>query len=98
SNTAFQNQQAESTLESLNAKLRALAGNAQIFGDSIKNQEAQVRAYESAISKLLSAGLTPADSRITSLKKNIDALNASMDASRQSGMQSQFRATGQIIP
>lgn len=75
---AWQLQQTEAILGSLSTRISVLTANAQLFGDSIKNQKAQITAYEQAISKLLANGLTPTDAKVQSLKKNIDSLNATM--------------------
>jgi len=99
--TAFQSQQTIAILDSLNSKITVLTGNAQIFGDSVKNQKAQIAAYEAAISKLLANGLNPMDGKITSLKANIDSLNntlANNAASAVASVNSQYQATGRIIP
>lgn len=84
--------------DALGAKLQTLKGQAELFGNTLQNQQAQVKAYEAAISKLLSAGLEPTDSRIVSLKKNIEDLNSTMNQARQSNLQKEFKATGQLIP
>lgn len=98
---AFKDQQTAAILDNLNTKLTVLSGNSQIFGDSVKNQKAQVSAYEAAINKLLANGLNPLDSKITSLKANIDSLNSTMAsnaANAVGNVNAQFQATGRIIP
>lgn len=77
--TAFRDQQAQGALDQLSQKLSVLSGNAQLFGTSIKNQEQQVTAYQASISRLLSLGFDPLDSKVQSLKTKIDSLTASIN-------------------
>lgn len=95
---AFQDNQTGAILDSLSVKLSVLTGNADLFGSSLKNQQAQIKAYENAISKLLQNGLSPADARISSLKANIDSLNKAMDAGKVIPLNAQFQQTGKLIP
>lgn len=98
---AWQDQTAQTALDQLSTKLLALNGNAQLFGTTIKTQQAEINAYQAAITRLLSAGIDPLDTRIQSLKSNIDALTASITqqnaAAAQSKFASQFQDTGALI-
>lgn len=75
---AFKDQQAQAALDSLANKLAVLTGNQQIFGESVKNSQAQINAYQSAINSLLSAGLSPFDDKVKILKSDIDRLTKSI--------------------
>lgn len=67
-------------LDQLGAKLAIITGNSQLFGASLKDQEAELSAYQAALNKLLSLGFAPLDADVTLLKTKIDALTASIAA------------------
>lgn len=98
---AWQDQTAANTLDALATKLLAINGNAVLFGTTIKNQQQEIAAYQAAITRLLSAGIDPLDSRIQGLKANIDSLTSSIqaqnDAAARSKFGAQFQDTGSLI-
>lgn len=79
SSSAFKEAQQQTALDNLANKLQVLTGNVDIFGQSVKNSQAQITAYQTAISGLLSSGLSPFDDKVTALKAKIDALTASIE-------------------
>lgn len=76
---AFKDQQQITALDNLANKIQVLTGNVDIFGQSVKNSQQQITAYQSAINTLLSSGLSPFDDKITALKGKIDGLTASIE-------------------
>lgn len=99
---AFKDQSAQAALDALATKIAVLTGSAQLFGDSIKNQQAQITAYQQAINKILAQGFDPLDSRITSLKDNIDSLTSSIEAQKEAAKAyidpfAKFAITGSLI-
>lgn len=95
---AFHDNQTAAILDTLSIKLNILNGNVQLFGSSVKNQQSQIKAYETAINKLIQNGFSPFDNRVIALKNNIEALNATIAAGKTSALADQFKTTGQIIP
>lgn len=97
-NQAFKDQQAAITLQNLSQKLDAATASASLFGTSIKTQQAEINAYQTALNKLLSLGIGPLDNRVLRLKATIDTLNASL-ASQQglAALQAQYGQTGSLI-
>lgn len=79
SNQAFKDQQSQQALDSLATKLQVASGNATLFGGSIKNSQQQISAYQTAINSLLANGYDPLDSKVVSLKNNIDSLTDSIN-------------------
>jgi hypothetical protein len=67
-------------LDTLGRKLLTIKGNTELFGDSLRNQQAELGAYQSALNKLLSLGFQPLDGDVTRIKANIDSLTASIAA------------------
>lgn len=99
---AFKDQQTTAALETLATKITVLTGKSQIFGQSVQNQEAQVKAYLSAIDGLLKNGVDPLDRRIQGLKTNIDGLTRSIEQQKAASKTivdpfERFRATGSLI-
>lgn len=82
SSQAFQDQSAAAALDTLSTKLLTVTGNAELFGQSIKNQQNELNAYQSAINALLGAGVDPLDSRVTDLKGKIDTLTQSISTQK----------------
>ncbi|MFA6087492.1 hypothetical protein, partial [Mucilaginibacter sp.] len=80
---AFKEGLQTTALDNLSNKLSVLTGNAQLFGQTIKNSQQQITAYQSAINTLLSSGLSPFDDKVTSLKTKIDALTRSIEQQKQ---------------
>lgn len=99
---AFKDQSAQAAIDALNVKLSVLTGNAQLFGNSIKNSQDTIRAYQSAINSLLTAGFDPLDTRIQSFRGNIDSLTASINRQKEAAKTitdpyQRFQATGSLI-
>lgn len=67
-------------LDQLGAKLSVIRGNAELFGTSLKDQQAELNANQVALDKLLSLGYEPLNADVLLLKGNIDALTASIAA------------------
>lgn len=67
-------------LDQLGAKLSVIRGNAELFGASLKDQQAELNANQVALDKLLSLGYEPLNADVLLLKANIDALTASIAA------------------
>lgn len=88
-NSVWQDQQASKALDALDAKLRVVNGNAELFGRTMAVDRQEVRAYQSALDSLLKAGLDPTDSRVQSLVGNINRLNATINAA-SSGQKNPF--------
>lgn len=88
-NSVWQDQQAAKALDALDAKLRVVNGNAELFGRTMAVDRQEVRAYQSALDSLLKAGLDPTDSRVQSLVGNINRLNAAINAA-SSGQKNPF--------
>lgn len=82
SSQAFQDQSAAAALDTLSTKLLTVTGNAELFGQSIKNQQNELNAYQSALNALLGAGVDPLDSRVTDLKGKIDTLTQSISTQK----------------
>lgn len=99
---AFKDQSAQAALDTLATKITVLTGNVQLFGDSIKNQQAQLAAYQQALNGILAQGFDPLDSRVTSVKANIDSLTASIEAQKNAAKTyvdpfAKFQTTGSLI-
>lgn len=99
---AFKDQSAQAALDALSTKITVLTGNAELFGESIKNQQAQISAYQQAINKILAQGFGPLDSRIVSLKTNVDRLTSSIEAQKNAAKTyvdpfAKFQTTGALI-
>lgn len=99
---AFKEQQAQTALESLSTKIKVLTGNAQLFGQTLTNQQAQVKAYSDAINILLKNGYDPLDAKVQGLKGNIDRLTASIEAQKQAAKSTvnpfaKFAETGALL-
>lgn len=82
SSQAFQDQSAAAALDTLSTKLLTVTGNAELFGQSIKNQQNELNAYQSALNALLGAGVDPLDSRVIDLKGKIDILTQSISTQK----------------
>lgn len=67
-------------LDQLGAKLSVIRGNAELFGASLRDQQAELNANQVALDKLLSLGYEPLNADVLLLKGNIDALTASIAA------------------
>jgi len=65
-------------LDALDKKLAIVRGNTELFGDSLKNQQAELGAYQSTLNRLLSLGFEPLDGDVQRIKANIDSLTASI--------------------
>lgn len=99
---AFKDQQASAAVDALSIKLSVLNGNVQLFGQSVNNSQAQVRAYQSAIDALLKQGFDPLDNRIQSFKSNIDRLTQSIETQKAASRTitdpfQKFRETGALL-
>lgn len=79
-NLSAQDKGGIAALDALGRKLLIIKGNADLFGDSIKNQQSELTAYQGALNKLLSLGFEPLDGDVIKLKANIDSLTQSIVA------------------
>lgn len=79
-NVSLQFAKGVAALDQLGAKLSVISGNSILFGQSLKDQEAELSAYQGALNKLLALGFDPLDADVTALKIKIDALTESMIA------------------
>jgi gas vesicle protein len=79
-NLSLKDKQGIAALDALGAKLNVIRGNAELFGTSIKNQQAELAAYQGTLDRLLKAGFEPMDGDVIKLKGDIDALTASIQA------------------
>lgn len=99
---AFKDQSAQAALDALSTKITVLTGNAELFGESIKNQQAQISAYQQAINKILAQGFGPLDARVVSLKTNVDRLTSSIEAQKNAAKTfvdpfAKFQTSGSLI-
>lgn len=80
----WKDNQTQSILDGLNTKMAVLTTNANLFGGSISNTQAQVRAYQSALDALVKNGLDPTDDKLKSVIGRLDettrALNTQKNA------------------
>lgn len=79
-NVSLQFKNGIAALDTLGQKLLIAQGNATLFGDSVSNTTHKISAYQTAINSLLANGYDPMDGDVQRLKKHIDELNASIEA------------------
>lgn len=79
-NLSLKDKSGLAALDQLGQKLLVIRGNADLFGQTLKNQQSELGAYQSALNRLLSAGFDPLDGDVLKLKADIDSLTASMAA------------------
>lgn len=93
---AWNDRTAQNALDTLNSKLLAVNGNQQLFGSSIANSQAALRTYQTALNSLLSAGVSPLDSRIQTLKNSIDSTTESIARQKAAlpGVQNAYNGIG----
>lgn len=76
---AWKDNQTQSILDGLNTKMAVLTTNANLFGTSVSNAQAQIRAYQSALDALIKNGLDPTDARVKSLVTSITQTTAALN-------------------
>lgn len=75
----WKDNQTQTILDGLNTKMAVLTTNANLFGTSISNTQAQIRAYQSALDALIKNGLDPTDARVKSLVTSITQTTAALN-------------------
>ena len=82
-NVSFEFKSGIAALDSLGRKLLTIKGNSDLFGNSLKNQQSEINAYQGTLNKLLSLGFNPLDADVTRLKTKIDLLTESLIAQKK---------------
>lgn len=91
---AWNDRTAANAIDTLNTKLNVVRGNADLFGNSIKNNQQTIQALQGAINSLLSAGISPLDSRIQQLKGRIDDATAALNRQKSAAQGGIFSGLG----
>lgn len=91
---AWNDRTAANAIDTLNTKLNVVRGNADLFGNSIKNNQQTIQALQGAINSLLSAGISPLDSRIQQLKGRIDDATAALNRQKAAAQGGIFSGLG----
>lgn len=91
---AWNDRTAANAIDTLNTKLNVVRGNADLFGNSIKNNQQTIQALQGAINSLLSAGISPLDSRIQQLRGRIDDATAALNRQKAASQGGIFSGLG----